>query len=244
MIVDPREGSRWVSAAMRPFRIATVERQMPCGDVAFMGEGPEGPIRVGVELKTLNDFLACLVDKRLAAGQMPRMLESYARSWIVVEGIYRPDKDTGCIQEMAVGRGKAIWRTHRSRITYAELDSYITAIEFETPIRVKRTGTRIETAWALADLYRVCRKPWGTHRLLKVFHEDVRWGGMVPPSWEHEIASRFKGIGWEKAKDVVKRFKTFEEMAHGTEQEWAEIPGIGKVLARRAYRAVRGQHRD
>ena len=51
-------------------------------------------------------------------------------------------------------------------------------------------------------------------------------------------------VGWEKSSAAASRFKTVLEMVAATEKEWREVPGVGKVLAKKIVEAVNGETAD
>src|SRR5258708_669111 len=62
------------------------------GDFSFFGKGPDGPIAIGIELKTVNDFVSSMLSGRLAGHQIPGLLENYQRAYVVIEGVCRMDR--------------------------------------------------------------------------------------------------------------------------------------------------------
>lgn len=85
--VDPRAGSEELIEPLRDRGHDVRVKRMPFGDVAFLGQGPEGrPVKVGIEVKKIGDFLSSVYTGRLGGYQLPGMLEHYDYCFILVQG--------------------------------------------------------------------------------------------------------------------------------------------------------------
>lgn len=209
------------------------------GDVAFTGRGPEGrPVRVGIEIKKLDDALGSMVTNRLSAHQLPGMLEAYEFIWVIVQGPFRPCRKSGAIQVPAF---KGRWVDHRTGVTYRAFNRFLSGMEVQAGVRVRKTFDSEETAITIGDLYAWWSKEWDDHHLFRNFDETRPFLGLRTPTNVEEVASRIPGINWGKASMVGRRFQTPEDMMGATIQEWQSIPGIGKVLAHRAHSFLRSK---
>ena len=54
--------------------------------MSFTGQGPNGPVSVGIEYKRMGDALACMVGGRFTGHQLPGLRQSYQQYWLLVEG--------------------------------------------------------------------------------------------------------------------------------------------------------------
>ena len=109
ILVDPRAGSRelipLLEAYGSPRRIPVqlAAEEMPAGDFLFEGNGPYGRVRVGVERKTIPDLINSRDQGRLmgtgkSPGQVHKMMEQFDYSWLLVEGIWRGNPETGLLE--------------------------------------------------------------------------------------------------------------------------------------------------
>jgi len=57
-------------------------------------------------------------------------------------------------------------------------------------------------------------------------------------SFAMKIASDLPHVGWKRAKAVVARFPTMEDMTVAAEDEWREVKGLGNVSAREIYKFI------
>jgi DNA integrity scanning protein DisA with diadenylate cyclase activity len=97
----------------------------------------------------------------------------------------------------------------------------------------------VESATWLATLYRWWQKPWHEHggHLSLGAQPDARLFLKSPLT--QRLANEIPGIGYEKSEGVAQKFKTVKAMVDAEQREWLTIPGIGKILAERAYRSLR-----
>src|SRR3990172_8032648 len=85
MRVDTRVGSKELVVPLRIAGVEVEEAVLPYGDVEIVGNGPGGPVLVGVEVKKLGDLLASMRSGRFA-DQLRGMRETYNIRWLLLEG--------------------------------------------------------------------------------------------------------------------------------------------------------------
>src|SRR5678815_3604799 len=78
--------------------IGVEKEHLPAADFCFEGNGPNGPVTVGIERKTLHDMLNCIEDNRYN-DQRIRMKQLYDIQVLMVEGHWRPHKPEGYLME-------------------------------------------------------------------------------------------------------------------------------------------------
>lgn len=141
MLIDDREGSKDLihSPALRD--VATLAR-LDSGDVAILGNGPDGPgtLNVGIEYKSVMDFLSSMATGRLTGtdGQLDRMLREYDVVWLLIRGTYR----AGPGNRLEVLRGGR-FRTHRiggRDVPYGYVESALTAMALEAGVFTKQVA--------------------------------------------------------------------------------------------------------
>jgi len=215
-------------------------------DFAFQGEGEGGvPIPIGVERKTLSDFVASILNGRLPGHQLPGMLKCYAEIWIVLEGDWRISQHTGHVQVVkwvpAKGNGKMIrkWVDIETGLAYAlgyqELEGMMLTLELKGGVRVRRTRNQEETCRFLKALYHwFTDKAFAQHRSHLKFHSQFADQGLlVKPSLCRVVAAQLPGIGYEKSGKVAAHFGSVAAMVEADEKEWEQVDGVGKTLAKR-----------
>jgi ERCC4-type nuclease len=214
-------------------------------DFAFQGEGTDGsPIPIGVERKTLGDFVSSILNGRLPGHQLPGMLKCYAEIWIVLEGDWRICKFTGHVQTLQwthTKTGKKIkrWRDLETGLAYAlgyqELESMVVTLEMRGGVRVRKTRDQMETVRFVKALFHWWTdKSFAQHRSHLKFHSQFADQGLLTkPSLCRVIASQLPGIGFEKSGKVAAHFGSVAAMVEATEKDWEKIEGVGPVLSKR-----------
>lgn len=251
ILVDPRFGSerpgqrsshRVVAEALAGMGLDTEPVHLDFGDFSFLGNGPEGPIRIGVELKVVSDLVNSMRSGRLAE-QVIGMAETYARSYLVVEGLYRASRRNGLL-EVPRGRGYKPLFCGPRPVFWSEVERFITSLE-EVGVRVKHTRSSAQTAALIGNvLYKFWDKDYDEHKSLKVMRTPAIPMALVK---EDEATQRVRrvahalgvGIGWGRSKAVAERFGSVEGLTQADASEWATVEGIGKNIARDAFEAIR-----
>ena len=248
LLLDDRKGSRELHDLL-----ITAEKAPPVeltrlefGDVAFMGEGPDGAwLSIGIEYKTINDVLDCIKNSRFADVQLRGMTQVYEVLYLLVEGRYCESRRTGDLLFFGRRGGKS----QTSSVTFTGLLGWLTTVE-QTGIHLRQTDNKAESASVVAALYNWWQKPYNKHKSLRGVYEAPASRAQLNPSGiqlfrhepsfaEHALAW-VRGIGYDTASLVVQRFPTIEALLSATERQLGEMPEIGAVLASRIYKALRG----
>ena len=166
---------------------------------------------------------------------------STLHAWLVIEGRYRASA-----QGVLETRQGAAWAPHgggqgsRQAFTYRELEAFLTTLEMRAGLHLRRTFDRTETAVLLATLYQWWTgKAWHEHRAHLALHSPVRDAGLIyKPSLRRRIAAELPGIGISKSGAVADHFPTVRALLDATPEQWQEIDGIGKGLAKKITDAI------
>lgn len=235
ILVDDRTGSKELLAYLSPH--ITTLTTLDSGDAAFLGYGPDGPMTypVGIERKAFGDLISCFGDGRLSGSQIPKMTNQYKRIYLIVEGKPRVTKTGNIILPRKVD-GETKWV--ESKYTYRQLDNFMNSLEEEIHVQVKRSFDIQETAWQIEDLYFRWTKP--THNSVYTFDTSQEPVQYVKPSFKKRVAAQLDGIGYGRADAVAETFDNVYHMVTAQEEEWREIKGIGKTLAKKVVAQFRG----
>lgn len=238
ILIDDRAGSKDLVSHSPLDELGTLCR-LDSADVAFPGNGPGGAITVGVEVKSIFDLISSADTGRLQATQLPAMQRDYDAIYLLYYGLYRPHPNNHSLQ--LYRRGK--WVNHslgKRAVPYGYVESFLLTLE-STGLHTKRTGSIEEAAQWLGCLYRWWSKPWSKHRGLHTF-DNSRNLAMPEVSPELRIrarvAAQLPGVGYEKAMAAARHFATVSEMVNASADDWQEVPGIGKVLAKSIRRSL------
>lgn len=234
ILVDSRVGSAHYAPLLPNSVITTLEY----GDMAFAGANG---VTVGIEVKKLGDAVNCLYSGRLADHQIPGMRESYTVSYLIVEGLWRPEPGSGVLQSYRGELGKwGQWTDVASGnkgLTYSAFESWLTSMEILSSLRVRVTPSLNITAALVLSLYN-----WYQRSDHASFHtmQQVGTEALSRPTTLRRIAAQFPGVGWTRSKAVTERFRSVSAMVAATEDDWREVDGIGKVTAKKVMEVLHG----
>jgi ERCC4-type nuclease len=209
------------------------------GDACFEGRGPEGSVMIGIERKSLSDFLNCIDDSRYSAFQKPGLSAMYQKNALIIEGVWKPDPASGYLLECVAA---LTWRPYKYRmqmVRYSKLFRYLLSVQM-TGTLVIQTRNIEETAYDTVEMYHYFQKKWEDHTSMlevqKLNIPDLR----VQPSLVRKWAADLPGIGVKHSMDAEKIFKTPIDLAQADESDWLRISGVGVKLARSIVGAIRG----
>jgi ERCC4-type nuclease len=239
ILVDDRVGSADIAGYLRTWRVPCELTRLEFGDAAFIGNGKNGPVAIGVEVKAVRDALACMTDGRFAGHQLPGLMRTYERIWLILEGYAYPRFSDGVLLSGKPGHRDAAELGAR-RFMYRDLDNWLTTMEICAGVRLRRTADRMETARVVADIHSWFSKPFDEHKAHLAFHEDGPDVALLTkPSLIRRVAAQLPGIGWGKSMAVAARFGTVESLLAATMEDLMSIPGIGEKLAWEIWHAFR-----
>lgn len=244
LFVDPKGGedkhgrTRAVKLAadFDQLRIPYETTALRSGDVMFMGNGPEDqPISVGIELKTVSDFIGSMHSGRLAL-QVEEMRNTYGFSWIVVEGFYRAGANSG-VAEVPCGPAWRQLHLGSRPVFWRDIELFITSLEVQGGVHVRRTRTERETASVIGlVMFPWWSKSWAEHHSLKQTADPQAQRLTLQEEKDpvvrrmHRIARGLDGIGYERGLKVAKSgvFASVKQMINGSADEWQQALGVVK----------------
>lgn len=253
LLIDKRVGSGELAKYLAMIHLpVTVVPELPFGDFAFLGNGPEGSlVPIGIERKALKDFVNSFYSGRLAAHQLPGMLQGgtgFLVIYIVLEGLWRVDIQSGLISVPSGKKnqkGKFVWEDLEvagKGFMYRELEHIMMTLENKGGVIFRRTGNKPETGRFISALYHWWTdKEWEAHRShLKFKTLDADKALLIKPTLCRQIAAQLPGVGWVKSGAVAAKFGSVTAMVAATEKDWTEIEGIGKTMAKKIISALNG----
>ena len=244
LLVDNRAGSKelWKYQCIRDIGVLS---RLDSADVAFTGNGPDGDVLVGIEVKRFDDLMASAASGRLQGTQIPTMLKAYDVNYILHYGVYRARPEDYQLQTLK----KGMWRLYRAgtrTFTYGYVEGLLMTLQ-AVDIRIKRCPTEAEAALYIAVLYRWWQKKWSAHKGLHAFDDSgavnakrtkVSGSRALLPDIDEDtlrrarIAKQFTGVGYDRAIAVAKAYESVSAMLDaGAAGEWKDVDGIGKTVA-------------
>ena len=250
--IDPRAGSGPLLPLFLAHRSATPACHSPltAGDFCFPISGPSGPTLLGIERKTIRDLITSIRSHRLSGEQIPKLLSHYhPPAYILIEGVYRVNTGTGYLERR--GRTGSEWGwteilCGKHPFLAAEMDGALSSITDKTGIKLWRTRDEYETVEWVVNKYHWGEKDWDKHQAHMGIHVPQPYVGIEKASDVRRFAYALRGspgapmIGWEKSGAVEERFKSIWDAVNAPVEEWLKVEGIGKVLANRIWKRLRG----
>lgn len=247
LFIDDRDGSRDL-AGIEPAKSISELTRLDSGDCMIIGNGPGGAVvNVGVEVKSIWDLVSSAETGRLQATQVPAMLKTYDMSWLLYHGAYRIGADGYLWVRRKFGRpgDKHEYRPlklGKRQVPYAYIEGLIYDFAFMGIHTRHVTDVREAAIW-LHSLHRWWSKPWDKHRGMRVIDKS-REVSLMPGMDEREmqrtrIAAQLPAVGFERAITAARHFPSVREMINAPVEEWTQVDGIGKVIARAIVEAVK-----
>lgn len=201
------------------------------GDFAFLGHGPDDTLlSVGVELKTVADFVQAMQTGRLAGHQVPGLLDTYQRVYVVIDGVCRARRGSGLL-EVPRGRSWAPLYLGRRPVVWSDVERFIVSLE-EAGVRVRRTRTPHETAALIGTVvYPYWQKPYDAHATLGTLYVPTPFAltqdDEATARLRRVLVSLKTGIGYGRSKAVAAHFRSLYGLVTADAAAWRGIPGVG-----------------
>lgn len=219
--------------------------QRTSADVEFSGNGPDGKLRIGVEVKSLADLLTSIRDGRLRATQIPALLR-YDVPWLAYYGEYRTDPKSGHLQVPYWHQkySRWLWRDYKlgsKPVETSYLERFLCSPSL-TSTKLRTIGFSTVEAlayWLGVSLYGTWQKDYHKHRSLFTFDQSGGIPGshllpqIHPVAYQiMQTAASLPGIGFERAQAVADQFGSILEMINATEKQWADVAVVSRGTGR------------
>ncbi len=241
--VDPRIGSGDLYDYLIGMGVPAQVKQLDFGDVAWTGQGPyERPVPVGVEVKTVEDVLSCIVSKRFAGHQLPGLLETYERRYLLVQGVWTTDSK-GSLLIQKPGRGGLAPADVAERTwKFSQLVGWLHTMEM-AGMQVAYARDRVGVAGTIAVWWHWWHEPWRAHTSHQaVYLPELRSDPLTAytATRKMKVASILAdGVGFERAQAASSHFASIHAMVNAEPAEWMQVAGIGSILANRIVDEIR-----
>ena len=242
LLLDPRAGSGAFLEPLERLDVPVRTQRLNSGDAAFAGMGPEGPVAVGIEIKSSAEAVGAVADGRFVSNQLPHMRSDFDVLWLVVYGR---------VERVAGGEVRVDGRV-RGR-SWEAWQKWCLTVEVAGGCRVIAHPDRKEAAAWLAALYRWWTRPFASHSSLRQMYSPApREGSVWEAAWSsrkgvdgnllRRMAAALPGVGWARSAAIAKAFtpRTFgAALERADEAEWVKVPGVGAAVAKRIVGALR-----
>lgn len=241
-----KSGGELLQPIIRRLGIPCETTQLSYGDCCFEGHGPDGPITLGVERKTLQDMLQCVEDARYSAHQLPGMLKLYSKSFLVLEGLWERGTPGSALEGVLIqgyGHGSSwgpLKAVGNGRTTlYSKLYRYLISVSLAGVI-ITYSNDITQTACQIVEIQQYFQKRWREHTALRECQKLAIPSLSGKPSLCKRWANELTDVGVVHGEEADRKFKTALALANSDESDWMTIPGIGAKTARQIVREIRG----
>jgi len=233
--IDTRAGSKELFDPLEQLGVKAEPATLTAGDIEIVGNGPDGPLLVGIEYKKLPDLFQCIRNGRFA-DQLRAMKECYSINWLLIEGRMQGFFPRS---KLMINKGKR-WQKTYGHITYQEVASWAIGMSTAGGVLCWRTECQEETAaWLRSLNLWWTAKEWDQHRAhLDWYLPPPDGNPFHGPTTLQKVASALPRIGPTKATRVAEHFKTVYAMTHAGVDEWTKIKGIGQKDALTITKAI------
>lgn len=246
--VDDREGSAQLFPLLAKRGIPVTLGRLAFGDISFIGTGiDDEPVPVGIEVKSVRDVLKCMTDGRFAGHQLPGMINCYQQIWLLVEGTWRPRPRDGILEVQSERHGYWFEATiGQRRFMWKDLQTWLLTVQTRGGVRLVTCSDYTEASLWISTLYNWWMKGIENHESHLAIHTDnpAQFRDralLIRPTICRMVAKELPGVGFDKSAHIAKFFGTVENLVAASEWDLAQVPGIGKELARRIHAAIRSE---
>lgn len=242
ILIDSRVGSKELLPKILMKRAKAELSNLGFGDLCFEGNGPGGKMLIGVERKTLHDMLHCIDDSRYTAHQLPGMLNWYGRSYLLLEGLWKPhDESEFLMQGFRDGSSWGHCNYRTKPVLYSKLRRYLFSLSL-AGVDILYTRDLTHSAIDVLELFNYWQKRWEDHTSLREVQRVAlpTFHGKVPlvRKWAADIDD----IGVKYSERAETLFKTPIKLAQADELQWMRIDGIGAKTAKKIISQVWGMN--
>lgn len=236
ILIDDRAGSKELINYPPLNKVGELTR-LDSGDVAISGNGPEGPVLVGIEVKKLTELLQAMSTGRLQATQVVRMKRDFDVCWLCFTGVYRAGPK-GVLQAR-LGKSWVSYtvggmRQGTSHIPWGYLEKFLMTLSAAGVQHKHFYDTKTMALWigAMAEWW---EKPWDKHESLKKFDNS---GAALLPGLDTRtdliarMVAQIDDLGYKRAVEVAQHFPGVEAMLNADEKDWQRVRGVGKTIAK------------
>lgn len=221
LLVDPRAGSKDLIKPLAAMGLPVETYTLAFGDLAFVGRGIGGaPVYIGIEHKRISDLVQSL-EGRLPGHQLPGMVQTYDRTWLVVEGDWRSDTSGRTVLFKPKGGRRPIKGAGNALI----LEQRLLTLETRGGMHIRCCPTRSDSLRFLCALYRFWTdKDLDAHKSHLAIHApDLDRGLQIPISDYRRMLAQVPGIGLQLSAVVEQQFPGFTRLLTATVEEWAAL---------------------
>lgn len=205
IIVDNRE-SKQIIKELEKENLDVERKQLDIADFIIQTKNLDNKIQsVGIERKTIQDFLNSIIDKRLIS-QLMLLKENFDIPLLIIEG----EENIYALRDFHPNSIRGVIST--------------VAIDFQIPIiNTKNYRDTVKYLILIANRLEKTRKPLSSTPKRKALTLQEK---------QLFVLESLPGVGPTIAKSLIHKFKTIKDIVNAEERELMDIDKIGKVKAK------------
>ncbi len=236
--VDLAKGSIELLPLILKLGVKAERQHLPSADFCFEGNGPNGPISVGVERKSLHDMLNCIEDARYNRQRID-MKNMYDICVLMVEGHWRHHEQGYLMEGFNNGTTWGYCKSRSSRTMYSTLYRYLIGVA-STGVLITYPRNPEQTAYDVVEWFHFWNKSYNSHRSMREIQKISIPTLNFRPSLVRKWANDLPGVGVELSEMAERKFRKPIELARADESEWLQIPGVGVKTAKQIVKEIQG----
>ena len=253
ILLDPRDGngkqdvgaSIQMCSTIRQLGVLCDRYQVDAADACFEGKGPQGNMLIGMERKTIHDMLKCIDDGRYNMQRI-KMKQMYAKSFLLMEGMWKAHDEYGYLMEGFVNKdGKLSWahcKPGGKPVMFSKLYNYLISVAHSGVI-ISYPQNLTQTCHHIVNTFHYHQKRWQDHTSL-LDRQLLNIPTLVTkPKLIRKWAEDLEGVGVKTAIEAEKLFKRPIRLATADESDWLRLEGVGVATAQRIVREIGGYER-
>lgn len=243
ILVDERVGSRELLYSIRAIGGEAELAGQLDADFQFVGNGPQGPLLIGIERKTITDLIGSMRSGRLSGRQIGTMQQTYDICYLIIEGYWRRGRNGGMV-EVRYGD----WKTVRGQVRYSEVVRFLASLREIGGVHVWRTADEEETSAYLVEEHAWWQKQWSEHKVARTIYTapvERKQKSHKPSLFRSEASLLEKWIVQlpgvqDRAIDLAKHFSSPRDLADADVDRWLQIKGlrVGRKTAEKIVEAI------
>lgn len=262
ILIDSRVGSNDLERMIKnyPVKVPCTLSQLDCADFVITGVGPSGFLTIAGEVKTLDDFIACRVSRRMD-DQLLRMSQTYDVRWLIVIGQWRGGRPIGTNSialetwELNKKTKQYEWQEkiiNDQNVTLAMVENYFSGPILHGVARARAFANKGDFVAWLITMYKKWQQPFP-----EGLAQDQEITIPLDPLWTPKFRALvqtvkgFPDIGRNYAVAAAMKWGNLYGMTHAQTKEWAELTTesrqgrktrLGEKTAIRLVKWIRGEN--
>lgn len=258
ILIDSRVGSNDLERMIKnyPVKVPCSLAQLDCADFVLTGVGPSGFLTIAGEIKTLDDFIACRVSRRMD-DQLLRMSQTYNVRWLIVIGQWRGGRAIGtdsiALEVFDEKKQKFVEKAIEGKVvTLAYLENYLSGPILHGVARARSFANKRDFVAWLVTIYKKWQQPF-PEGLAQDQEITIPLDPLWTPAFRATVQSvkGFPDIGRNYAVAAALKWGHLHGMVNAEANEWAELATesrsgrrtrLGEKTATRLVKWIRGEN--